>query len=134
MYLFDTDAMSQIIKKNPSILFIRKIASLNSENQFTTAITIGELVYGAYKSNRPEYFIGKLEELVLPNIQILSFDENAAKIYGKLGASLERKGTPLSEPDLRIASIAICNELIIITGNVKHFLKVPGLTVEDWLN
>lgn len=37
------------------------------------------------------------------------------------------------EADLRIASIALYNDLIVITGNVKHFLKVPRLLVENWL-
>ena len=132
MYLFDTDALSQILKKNPPVSFIRKLASIDPELQFTTTITVGELVYGAYKSDRPEYFIEKLEKLVWPNIQILSFDEGSAKVYGKLRADMERKGTSLMEPDLRIASIALYYRLVLITGNIRHFSKVPGLIVEDW--
>lgn len=133
MYLFDMDALSQIIKKNPSTAFIRRLAATEPERQFTTSITVGELVYGAHKSDRPGYFIEQLEKWVWPNIQILSFDPDTAKVYGKLRAELEKKGTPLTEPDLRIASIAIHHELIVITGNVRHFSKVPGLGVENWL-
>lgn len=133
MYLFDTDALSQIIKKDPSMVFIRKLASIEPEQQFTSSITVGELVYGAHRSGRPEYFIEKLEKLVWPNINILSFDEGAAKVYGRLRADLEKQGTPLSEPDLRIASIALHHELTVITGNLKHFSKVPGLGVENWI-
>lgn len=133
MYLFDTDALSQIIKRNPSIGFIRKLASVPHDKQFTTAITVGEMVYGAYKSTRHEYFIEKLERLVWPNIQILAFDEGSAKIYGKLRAEMEKKGTPLTEPDLRIASIALYYKLTIVTGNIKHFSKAPGLAVENWI-
>jgi tRNA(fMet)-specific endonuclease VapC len=134
MYLFDTDALSQIIKKNPSMAFIRRLASIEPEQQFTTSITVGELVYGAHKSGRPEYFIEKLEKLVWPNIQILSFDEGAANVYGRLRADLERKGSPLTEPDLRIASIAIDHRLIVITGNLRHFSRVPGLEADNWIN
>lgn len=134
MYLFDTDAVSQVIKRSPSIPFIRKLASTDIEQQFTTTITVGELVYGAFKSNRPEFFIEKLEKLVWPNIQILPFDEGSAKVYGKLRADMQRKGTPLIEADLRIASIAMHYGLIVITGNTKHFSKVPGLKVEDWIH
>jgi predicted nucleic acid-binding protein len=134
MYLFDTDAISQVIKRSPSLSFIRKLASTDIEQQFTTTITVGELVYGAFKSNRPDFFIEKLERLVWPNIRILPFDEGSAKVYGKLRAALERKGTPLPEPDLRIASMAIHHGLTVITGNTKHFSKVPGLTVEDWIH
>jgi tRNA(fMet)-specific endonuclease VapC len=134
MYLFDTDAISQVIKRSPSLPFIKKLAFTDIEKQFTTTITVGELVYGAYKSNRPEFFIQKLEELVWSNIQILPFDEGSAKVYGKLKADMESKGTPLTEPDLRIASIAMYHGLIVITGNTKHFSKVPGLEVEDWIH
>jgi tRNA(fMet)-specific endonuclease VapC len=133
MYLFDTDALSQIIKKNPSLAFIRKLASIEPEHQFTTVITVGELVYGAYKSDRPEYFFEKLEKLVWPNIHILPFDVGSANVYGRLRADLEKKGTPLTEPDLRIAAIALHYGLIVITGNLKHFSKVPGLGVENWI-
>ena len=134
MYLFDTDAVSQIIKKSPSISFIRKLASIDPDSQFTTTITVGELVYGAHKSGRPEYFIEKLEQLVWPNIQVLAFDESSAKVFGKLKAEMEKKGTPLTEPDLRIASIAMHHGLIVITGNTRHFSKISGITVENWIN
>ena len=134
MYLFDTDAVRQVIKRSPSIAFVRKLAATDIEKQFTTTITVGELVYGAFKSNRPEFFIEKLEKLVWPNIRILSFDEYSAKVYGRLRAEMERKGTPLTEPDLRIASIAMHHGLIVITGNSKHFSRVPGLKVEDWIH
>lgn len=133
MYLFDTDALSQIIKRNPSIYFIKKLASVPPSRQFTTAITVGEMVYGAHKSNRPAHFISKLNDLVWPNIQILSFDRASAEIYGKLRAVLEKKGTPLTEPDMRIASIALCHKLALVTGNVKHFSKISGLAIENWL-
>jgi tRNA(fMet)-specific endonuclease VapC len=134
VYLFDTDALSQVIKKNPSAGFIRRLAALEPEQQFTTSITVGELVYGAYKSGRAEYFLGKLDKLVWPNINILAFDEEAAKVYGRLRAALEKKGTILAEPDMRIASIAISHGLTVITGNLRHFSRVPGLSVEDWIS
>ena len=133
MYLFDTDSISQIIKSRPYLSFIKKLASVSPEDQFTTTITVGELVYGAHKSSRPAYFLEKLERMVWPNINILSFDEDAAKIYGKVRADMENKGIVLSEPDMRISAIALCRKLTVVTGNTKHFSRVPGLKVENWL-
>ena len=95
---------------------------------------MGELVYGAFKSGRPEFFLEKLEKLVWPNVRLLSFDEGSAKVYGRLKADMEKKGMPLTEPDLRIASIAVHYDLIVITGNARHFLRIPGLKVEDWIH
>lgn len=90
-------------------------------------------MYGAHRSTRPEYFLAKLDRLVWPNITILPFDEAAARAYGQLRAHLERAGISLSEPDLRISSIALTRRLTLITGNVRHFSRVPGLRVENWL-
>lgn len=133
MYLFDTDSISQIINNRPSLSFIKRLAAVSPENQFTTTITVGELVYGAYKSSRPAYFLEKLEEMVWPNIHILSFDEDAARIYGKARAEMEKKGIALSEPDMRISAIALCHNLTVVTGNTRHFSRVPDLRVENWL-
>lgn len=134
MYLFDTDSISSIIKNRPNFSFIKKLAHVSPDDQFTTTITVGELIYGAYKSSRPEYFLERLDMMVWPTINILSFDEDAARLYGKVRADLEKKGIVLSEPDMRIAAIALCNKLTVITGNTRHFLKVPELKVQNWLN
>jgi tRNA(fMet)-specific endonuclease VapC len=133
MYLFDTDSISQIIRQQPNLSFIKRLASISPDDQFTTTITVGEMVYGAYKSSRPSYFLEKLDRLVWPNINILSFDEAAAKTYGKVKAEMEKKGTVLSEPDMRISAIALHHNLTVVTGNTRHFSRVPGLKVENWL-
>jgi tRNA(fMet)-specific endonuclease VapC len=67
------------------------------------------------------------------NLEVLSFDEPAARIYGRVRAEMERRGTPIDEADLRIASIALARQLTVVTGNVRHFGRVPGLVVENWL-
>ena len=64
---------------------------------------------------------------------ILPFDQPSAEAYGSLRAELEASGRPLAEPDLRIAAIATAYDLTLVTGNVRHFRRVPNLPVEDWL-
>jgi tRNA(fMet)-specific endonuclease VapC len=66
-------------------------------------------------------------------VRILRFNRAAAEVYGGLRAGLERAGTPLSEPDMRIAAIALDLDLTVVTGNVRHFARVPGLRVENWI-
>ena len=58
----------------------------------------------------------------------------AAAVYGTLRADLERRGMRLDDPDLRVASIALARDLTLVTGNVRHFERVPGLRVENWLD
>ena len=132
MYLFDTDTISRLLIKNPPSGLIQKVAAVPPDRQFTSAITVGELIYGACRSTRPDFFLDKLDRLVWPNIMILPFDEAAGHIYGQVRARLEQAGTPVSEPDLRIASIALIRKLILVTGNTRHFSRIPGLSIENW--
>jgi predicted nucleic acid-binding protein len=132
-FLFDTDILSNVLKKNPSLILLRRLATVPADQEFTSAITVGEMVYGAYKSNRPDYFLEKLNRLLWPNLQVVSFDETSARTYGRLRANLEKSGVVLTEPDLRIASIALTHNFTLVTGNTQHFSKVPGLKAENWL-
>jgi len=134
MYLFDTDTLSNILKKNPSSLLIKKLMALPGELQFTAAINISEIYFGAYRSTNRKQILQAYEEKVFPNLNILPFDTNSGKIYGKLKAQLEKKGHPKSEPDLRIAAITIQHKMILVTGNIKHFINIPGLNVENWID
>jgi tRNA(fMet)-specific endonuclease VapC len=134
MYLFDTDILSQTLKPSPAPQLIARLAELAAERQFTSAVTVGEMVYGAHRSARRDVLLRRLEERVWPNVRILPFDRAAGETYGRLRAELEFAGTLLSEPDLRIAAIALTHNLTLVTGNVRHFSRVSGLRVEDWIN
>ncbi len=132
-YCLDTDVISAAIKPKPLLGLIRRAAAVPADQQFTTAITVGELIYGA--SRRGSYHLVRQVEEVLREIaSVLPFDEPAARMYGRLRTTLEQAGKPLAEPDLRIASIALQHELTMVTGNVRHFERVPGLVIENWLD
>ena len=133
MFLFDTDTLSQVLKRNPSSSLLARMANVPGEDQFTTSITVGEMVYGAHRSAQTEYLLRQFEERLWPMVQILPFDRASGEIYGSLRADLERTGTPLAEPDLRIAAIALANDMTVVTGNVRHFSRVRGLRVENWI-
>jgi tRNA(fMet)-specific endonuclease VapC len=134
MYLFDTDCLSNILKKAPSPLLIKKLESLPKGLQFTTSINVSEIYFGAYRSRNQEKILKAYEDKVFPNVNILPFDTDSGKIYGRLKALLEKRGLSKSEPDLMIAAIAIQHDMILVTGNKKHFMNIPGLNIEDWIN
>jgi tRNA(fMet)-specific endonuclease VapC len=71
--------------------------------------------------------------LLLASTTALPFDELSARRCGELKDSLRRAGTPLFEPDLQIASIALYHVLPLVTHNQRHFARVPGLKVLDWI-
>jgi predicted nucleic acid-binding protein len=134
MYLLDTDILSNLLGRSPSPALITKLATVPPEQQVTSSITLGELVYGAYRlEDRAVALLQRLDETLLPNLSVIPFDASAARRYGETRAELERRGTPIGDADLRIASIALDRDLTVVTGNVRHFEKVPGLPVENWL-
>ncbi|HEY8476786.1 MAG TPA: PIN domain-containing protein [Chloroflexota bacterium] len=97
-------------------------------------MTLGELIYGAHRlRERTTILIQRLSEVLLPNLPVLPFDASAARCYGEIRAELERQGTPLGDGDLRIAAIALDRGLTVVTGNIRHFRRVPNLTVENWM-
>jgi predicted nucleic acid-binding protein len=134
MYLLDTDILSNLLRRGPSPTLIAKLVSVPPEQQFTSSITLGELVYGAHRlKERAGALLQRLDETLLPNLPVLPFDASAARRYGEVRAELEQRGTPIGDADLRIASIALARNLTVITGNVRHFQRIPGLPVENWL-
>jgi predicted nucleic acid-binding protein len=134
MYLLDTDVLSNLLRRTPSTALLAKLASVAPEEQFTSSITLGELVYGAHRlQHGASALLQRLEETLPPNLPVLPFDADAARRYGEVRAELERRGSPIGDADLRIASIALDRDLTVVTANVRHFERVPDLAVENWL-
>lgn len=120
-YCFDIGILSATIRPAPP------------QEQFTTSITVKELIYGAEPAGRAELST-RVEQLIRRAQTVLPFDTLAARTFGTLKAALERSGTPLAEPDLRIASIALTRGLILVTRNARYFQRVLELTVENWID
>jgi tRNA(fMet)-specific endonuclease VapC len=133
MFLFDTDTITNIVKPQPSLKLLQRLEKISKNQQFVSTITISEIVYGAEKSQRPDFHLNNLETILLPAVNIISFDTKAAYICGRIRAQLEKQGKPLDLADLEIASVAIANNLVLVTNNVRHFKRVPLLQYENWL-
>jgi len=133
MYIFDTDTLSNIVKSHPSSLLQRKLADLPPEFQHATSINAAEIYYGAYRSPSKERILKVFQDIVFSNLKVLPFDEHSALVYGHLRAKLEKRGPTKSEPDLRIAAIALQHKFILITGNTRHFREIPRLKTENWI-
>jgi tRNA(fMet)-specific endonuclease VapC len=97
-----------------------------------SSISVSELHYGACKSKKIEQNIKRLEEFLFP-FDILTYDENASREYGKVRSQLEKKGQIIGPLDMLIAAHAISRELTIITNNTQEFRRIRSLKVENWV-
>lgn len=125
-YLVDTDIIIDHLRNKISI----KEQIL--ESGAISIIVLGELIYGAYKSIHPQKSLVTLKEsLLILDFKIINLNEVIIAEFGRIKAELELKGERLDDFDLLIAATAIVNDLMLITRNIKHFQRIPGLKLVD---
>ena len=96
-----------------------------------SAVTLGELVFGAEHSQQVERNLADIEAMVA-RLDVLPFDDTAAYHFGQIRAELYRTGNPIGPYDMMIAGHARACGLKLVTNNIKAFERVPGLQIEDW--
>ncbi|MBI1735509.1 MAG: type II toxin-antitoxin system VapC family toxin [Candidatus Rokubacteria bacterium] len=126
-YLFDTDAISEVLKPRPLPEYVTWLRTISRSEQFTSAVVVGELFKGAFRSPEASRHLRNIETRVLPAVTVLSYDVEAARIYGALQAQLQGAGRTLADADLQIAATAIHHGLELVTGTLRHFRRIPGL-------
>lgn len=131
-YLLDTNICIYLIKKQYAEI-LSKLLKVGFDKIGISTITLAELEYGVANSNRTFEVQTALLEFILP-FKILDFDYSAASWYGKIRKELKDKGQPISDMDMLIASVAMANDLIIVTNNEKEFRRISGLKIENWKN
>jgi tRNA(fMet)-specific endonuclease VapC len=109
----------------------RELLVRRREDLVMCSVVKAELCYGAFKSRNPERNLERQSSFT-EEFTSLPLDDNAAKVYGRIRADLERIGRPIGPNDLLIAAIAIANNVTLVTHNIREFGQINGLTVEDW--
>ena len=132
-YLFDTDAISEVLRRRPAAAYLRWLNTVPRVDQFTSAVVVGELYKGAFRSPDPARHLENIEKRVLPSVSPLPYDVATARVYGEVRARLEAAGKVLADTDLQIAATALHHDLELVTGNLRHFERVPGLRVNPVL-
>jgi tRNA(fMet)-specific endonuclease VapC len=131
-YLLDTNILSELMKKRPNPRVIGRIASLPVRTFFTSCICVMELRFGSALREDFETFWLRVNEEILSKVDILPFGVEEALTAGDILAYLQKAGRLISIEDLFIASTALHNQCVLVTGNTRHFSNVKGLTVENW--
>jgi tRNA(fMet)-specific endonuclease VapC len=93
-----------------------------------------ELRYGSLRVPNGEALWRKIEKLLLTKLQIMPFSYKEALKAGEVLAGLYSTGQPIGVEDVMIASIALSNGLTVVSANTKHFSRISGLSVENWLH
>ncbi len=132
-YLLDTNILSDLIR-NPAGVIARRIGRLSPEGRqdiCTSIIVAAELRFGGEKKQSAR--LSQRVEEILDSIDVLSFEPDADRHYGRIRASLERAGSVIGANDMLIAAHAAAAGCILVSDNQGEFARVPGLRVQNWL-
>jgi tRNA(fMet)-specific endonuclease VapC len=129
--LLDSDTTIEILRANPKVM--AEYSLLPDEAVVAvSSIVAAELYYGAAKSNDPTGSTQQVAEF-LAGIEVLPVNESVAQRFGTLKAHLRSTGQIIPDFDLLIASTALVYGYSVVTHNTRHFVRIPGLVVVDWL-
>jgi tRNA(fMet)-specific endonuclease VapC len=131
-YLLDTNVLSEVIKKRPEPSVMARLREIVPDSVFTSVVCVTELRYGARRRPGAEALWERIAREVLARVRVLPFGEKEALKAGDLLADLEAAGQPIGIEDVLIGATALVGSLTVATRNVRHFRRIPGLTVESW--
>ncbi len=127
--LFDTDVCVEILRGNRAIIKRRQQTADRIAVSFMTA---AELYFGAYKSRNPTENRDLVEKFLI-TVEIHQSTLRIADKFGQIKENLQKGGRSLADADVFIAATALCNNEILVSGNVQHYERIEGLRVENWI-
>ncbi len=130
LYMLDTNAASEAMRGHPA--FDARLQALPPGQWCIPAVTCSEIRCGVAK--RPEAVrLHRMVDEFLRIVPILPWDTKAANKHGELRADLKARGKPIGDFDEMIAAHALAVGAVVVTDNTRHFSRVAGLVIENWL-
>lgn len=130
-YLIDTDIVINSIKGNKSIN--QRITEYASIPKAISIITFGELLYGAKKSaqrDKNTSIVYRLAEI----FPIIGIARSTIEAFTDVKMALDKRGVRIEDFDLLIAATALSLNYTLVTNNTKHYRRIEGLQLENWMS
>lgn len=129
-FLLDTDIVVFLLRGNRNVA--ERLAEIAPSEVYVSEVTVAELEYGnrcsgRYEENR------ELVEAFLAAVNVVPFSASI-KVYAKERLRLRKQGLTIEDFDLLIGSAAVASDLIMVTNNVRHYSRIDGIHIQNWLN
>ena len=128
-FLLDTNTVSFALRGQGRVK--ERILEHRPLDLVISSITVAELRYGAHKASSARIH-QKIDDF-LGSILVAPFDSRAADHYGRIEATLRSRGIPIGWADAMIGAHAKTLGLVLVTNNLRHFSRIEGLEIVDWL-
>ena len=130
-YLIDTDIVINSIKGNKKVN--QRISEYAAIPKAISIITFGELLYGAKKSTQRDKntsIVYRLAEI----FPIAGITRSTIEAFTDIKMALDLKGERIEDFDLLIAATALSLNYTLVTNNAKHYKRIEGLQLENWMS
>lgn len=131
MYMLDTNICIYVIKQRPPKL-LEKFNEIERNSLCVSVVTFAELQYGVERSARKRRNQAVLNDFV-SLVEVLAWDPDAARKYGKIRSELDARGTPIGNMDLLIAAHAMSRDCVLVSNNLREFRRIRHLKYENWV-
>lgn len=130
MFMLDTDTCSYVLKKRP-VAVLEKFRRVGPDALVISAITAAELHYGAERHPTRSTEIRRDIDDFLSRLVVLPW--RAEREYARARHALESNGNKIGNNDLLIGTHALAEGATLVTNNLKHFRRISGLRIENWV-
>lgn len=132
IYVLDTNAVSALMKGDAAV--VDRLAAAEPSDVRIPQPVIAELAYGidCLPRSRRRAVLQSRFDLVCSEIGRAEWSDAVSQEYGRIKAVLERKGVRIEDFDAAIGAHAVALDATLVTANLEHMKRIPGLAVETW--
>ena len=132
IYVLDTNAVSAPMKGRPAV--VERLAATTPAEVAIPQPVLAEIVFGIERLPRSKRrtLLQARFDLVSAELPRAEWTDAVSRMFGRVKATLERRGTRIEDFDAAIAAHALALDATLVTANLGHMIRVPGLRVEDW--
>ena len=132
IYVLDTNAVSALMKGTPAV--VERLAASAPAEVAIPQLVLAEIAFGIERLPRSKRrtSLQARFDLVSAELPRAEWTDAVSQAFGRIKAMLERRGTRIEDFDAAIAAHALSLEATLVTANLDHMVRVPGLRVEDW--
>jgi tRNA(fMet)-specific endonuclease VapC len=131
-YVLDTNVVSRLMKGDPNV--IGHLKAVSRADVCMPQPVVAEISYGIQRLSRSKRKDALASRFALLKSEIgrVAWSDEVSEAFGGIKSGLERKGERIEDFDAAVAAHALANGCVLVTANLKHMTRVPGLQVEDW--
>lgn len=132
IYLLDTNAVSALMKG--SVAVVERLAATKPADVAVPQPVLAEIAFGIERlpRSRRRAALQARFDLLCTELSRAEWSDAVSQIYGRVKATLERRGTRIEDFDAAIAAHALALDATLVTANLDHMTRVPALRIEDW--